>query len=219
MKYLTLLVLPILFLTSCRDDTLNDFDVVYEMEFNANWNGSDHPTDFPGNAHFSPPVVVSHTSDTEIFTTGLSASPALKFLAETGGTGDMEDELQVLVNLALAFDQNTGARINSPGSKKVSIGVTQGYSTVTVLSMIAPSPDWFVSATTNLIDSADGLWFDEVIVDVRSYDSGTDSGVTFGSGDLVSDPVEPITAITDGPLVEGGSTVVNMGQFIFRRVK
>ena len=95
----------------------------------------------------------------------------------------------------------------------------EGYQNVTVISMIAPSPDWFVSATTSLLDPVDGLWYDEVIAHAISYDAGTDSGASFNSADQVTDPVEVVSYLDMGPLTEGTDTVVNMGYFKFTRIK
>lgn len=206
-------------LSSCGKSALRQFDIVYEVTFEADWSSSTHPISYPSNAHFSPMVIVSHPQSVAVFTEGLAASPGVKQVAETGATDLIEEELRTLINQSLALDQAKGKRIDSPGSNKELIGVGIGYSHVTVMSMIAPSPDWYVGATTNLIDPADGEWFDEVTVDVLTYDSGTDMGSTFTSPDMPNDVVDGVTMITGGPLANGGTSVENMGRFIFRRVQ
>ena len=60
--------------------------------------------------------------------------------------------------------------------------------------MIAPSPDWFVG-----IHGVDlrpgGVWAREIVVDLDPYDSGTDSGVNYTSGNADITPHLPIANI------------------------
>lgn len=218
-KYLISLLFLVV-LNACQKDKLERFSVVYEVEFISTWSAATHPTDFPSNAHFSPFVATSHLSGAKLFIEGLDASDGLKDVAETGNTALIDEELQVMINLGQSLDKIIGNNFDSPGnSAKVQLGMKEGYQNVTVVSMIAPSPDWFVSATTSLLDPVDGLWYDEVIAYAISYDAGTDSGTNFNSADQATDPVEPISYLDMGPLTEGTDTVVNMGYFKFTRIK
>ena len=61
--------------------------------------------------------------------------------------------------------------------------------------MIAPSPDWFVSQTTNLLQA--GEWIDEIELPLITYDAGSDSGEMFTSRDIDTQPKEPITVYDD----------------------
>lgn len=213
-------LLLLIFLSSCKKDKLDRFSVVYEVEFISTWSASTHPTDFPSNAHFSPFMATSHLSSASLFFEGLDASDGLKDMAETGNTDKLEEELQVMINLGQSLDKVKGNSFDSPGnSSKFQLGMKAGYQNVTVVSMIASSPDWFVAATTSLLDPVDGLWYDEVIAHAVSYDAGTDSGTTFTSGNQATNPVAPISYLDIGPLTEGQDTVINMGYFKFTRIK
>jgi hypothetical protein len=220
MRNLAYGVFLLILLLSCKKDKLDQFSVVYEVEFISTWSANTHPTDFPSNAHFSPFVATSHLSSANLFIEGLDASDGLKAVAETGNTDKLEEELQVMINLGQAIDKVKGSSFDSPGnSGKFQLGMREGYQNVTVVSMIAPSPDWFVAATTSLLDPVDGLWYDEVIANAVSYDVGTDSGNTFTSANLATAPVAPISYLDIGPLTEGQDTVINMGYFKFTRIK
>ena len=64
--------------------------------------------------------------------------------------------------------------------------------------MIAPSPDWFVSARNiNLYENGD--WVEEMSVAAPLYDAGTDSGEEFDSEDEDTDPKEVISRVADAP--------------------
>ena len=79
--------------------------------------------------------------------------------------------------------------------------------------MIAPSPDWFVGVhDVDLL--ADGYWMDDLTIDLYAYDSGTDSGTGFTSGNQNTNPQAPITMQTGGPFF--GTTP--LGTFTFTRL-
>ncbi len=69
---------------------------------------------------------------------------------------------------------------------------------VTLVSMIAPSPDWFVGVDS-LDLLVDGEWVDEIIVELLAYDSGTDDGPRYTSPNAESNPHAPIARITTLP--------------------
>jgi hypothetical protein len=82
--------------------------------------------------------------------------------------------------------------------------------------MVAPSPDWFVGVSgLSLIEN--GSWVAEKVVQLDPYDAGTDSGVTFSSANLVTQPPEPIHRISMGPLAEAATTPY-LGTYTFRRL-
>jgi len=216
--YLSLVLL--FSLQACKKDKLDQFSVVYEVEFIGTWSANTHPTDFPSDAHFSPFVVTSHLASQRLFLPGFDADIGIQNLAETGDTEEINAELTRWINTSQALDKEEGNIFFSPGnSNKVKIGLSETYYTVTALSMIAPSPDWFVATTTNLLDPYDGLWYDEVISYVAAYDAGTDGGTTFTSADNPLDSVEAVSYLDIGPLTEGSDTVINMGYFKFTRIQ
>ncbi|MFL7794766.1 MAG: spondin domain-containing protein, partial [Anaerolineae bacterium] len=87
---------------------------------------------------------------------------------------------------------------------------------VSVVTMIAPSPDWFVGVSAlNLLE--DGVWVDEKVVELFPYDAGTDSGVSYTSPDLPTASPEGIFMIEGGPLLVGDS-VIPLGTFTFTRL-
>lgn len=206
------------FIMSCNKKK-QDFDIVYEVEFVSTWSQGTHPTDFPSNAHMSPFIGISHTSGYHHYLSGNTPTEGVKLVAETGNTSTIETEFNNLISAGTALDFVKGAVFDSPGtSEKAYLGVDNEHSNVTIMSMIAPSPDWFVGAKASLKNSS-GDWVDNLCVRVTTYDGGSDSGATFTSADMPVDPYDPVALITDGPLTEGTDTVVNMGYFNFKRIK
>lgn len=196
-----------------------DFDIVYEVEFVSTWSQGTHPTDFPSNAHMSPLIGISHTSGYEHYKIGEISSAGVKSVAETGNTSAIESEFNSLKSSGVVLDIVKGEVFDSPGtSEKAYIGVDPEHAHVTVMSMIAPSPDWFVAVKTSLKD-ASGSWVENLCIRVNTYDGGTDTGTTFTSADMPISPYDPIELLRDGPLTEGTDTVMNMGYFNFKRIK
>ena len=90
--------------------------------------------------------------------------------------------------------------------------VDRDFPLVTVVSMLAPSPDWFVGvAGLSLLE--DGDWVDERVATLFAYDAGTDSGTTYTSPNADTSPPEPIHRIATGPLGNGRP----VGTFTFTR--
>lgn len=218
-KQIILLFVSSLIFVACTKDKTKIFAEVYEVELSGTWSEATHPTAFPSNAHFSPVAAISHLDGLDLINVGLSATAGVQYMAETGNTDSLEKEFDDYRNLTYALDKVLGESFDSPGTYTFEIGVERGRHNVTLFSMIAPSPDWFIAATTSLLDPADGLWYDEVTVYPSSYDAGTDSGLSFASADTATSPQEAVSFLNTGPLTEGTDTVQNMAKIIFRRIK
>lgn len=183
----------------------------YEVVFETTWSAATHPTQFPGNPHFSPPIGVVHDDVARLWQPGGIASTGMESMAEVGGTGFLSQEINVWAdagNASPARIITTG--FNSPGGVSTTFLTAAPFPRVTLVSMLAPSPDWFVG-----VDSLDlllnGRWRDDVEVTLYPWDAGTDSGVSYNSPNADTQPRDPISPITDAPL--GPAPV---GSFTFR---
>ncbi len=85
-----------------------------------------------------------------------------------------------------------------------------------LVSMIAPSPDWFVGVD-GLPLIAKGQWRDEVVVPLFPCDAGTDVGASYDATDADAAPATPVSPLL-GPPVAVNGTVAPFGRFIFRRL-
>jgi hypothetical protein len=98
------------------------------------------------------------------------------------------------------------------------IEVNSQYPLVSFITMIAPSPDWFLGVhDLNLCNTAIGEWQDREVKDLFPYDAGTDSGLTFTSGDVVTNPpvnIHLITNDTEGSL-KSDKPIKSFGTFTF----
>jgi hypothetical protein len=189
----------------------------YRVTFQSTWNRSTHPTDFPSNAHFSPLVGGTHDARVRFWSEGNAASAGIRDMAERGRTSPLDLEVGSAIGAGTAARTLIGGAIDAtPGFVTLDFDIDQTHPLVTLVSMIAPSPDWFVGVSA-LPLFENGRWIDERRVDLVPWDAGTDSGATFTSADRVTTPPQPISRITSAPLSPGGR-VTPLGTFTFTRV-
>jgi hypothetical protein len=93
------------------------------------------------------------------------------------------------------------------------IGVN--FPLVTLVTMVAPSPDWFVGVS-GLSLLVDGQWANERRVEVFPWDAGTDSGETYESENQKTLPPVAIHRLLGRPVTSGGA-VAPFGTFTFTR--
>ncbi|WP_420633315.1 spondin domain-containing protein [Candidatus Palauibacter sp.] len=167
----------------------------YRVIFDATWSASTHPTNFPGGAHFSPLIGAVHNDGVTFWALEGTATPGIESMAETGGTSTLAAEIRAEIpGSALAVINGSGIR--SPGSATIqTITVREDFPLVTLVTMIAPSPDWFVGVSGLSLRNADGRWFDELEVILYPLDAGTDSGPVYTSANDDTQPKEPIRSL------------------------
>ena len=139
-------------------------------------------------------------------------------MAERGAKSPLDLEVSSAIASGDAASILSGGSLGStPGSVRLEFEMTRDFPLVTLVTMVAPSPDWFVGVS-GLPLLVNGQWVDSVSVDLYPYDAGTDSGVTYRSPDQETTPRQPIARLTGYPVSAGG-TVAPLGRMIFRRVQ
>ena len=192
----------------------------YRVTFAATWSAATHPTNFPGGPHFSPLVGATHDADTRIWQLGELASDGMEEMAETGGRSELGVEIDELVAAGAAHGKLSGGGLStSPSSVRLDFDVVATHPYVTLVSMLAPSPDWFVGVSALSLLAGDGTWKEREEVTLRLYDAGTDDGARFVSGNDDSDPAQPISRLTsesgDTDFTDGNPPV---GTFTFQKL-
>ena len=178
--------------------------VRYRVTLNIEWNRASHPVTVPPNEHVSPPVVATHQMIGDLFAPGQFASAGVEVMAEVGSTGTLVSELNAKRSVTSV---TTGRRIDGAGSQSFDVTVEQGGSYISLVTMLAPSPDWFVGVREQMF--VDGSWRDTVEVDLGNYDAGTDSGPGFTSPNADTNPAQVIS----GPRDTAFAAAVSEGRF------
>lgn len=171
---------------------------IYELRFDTTWSAVTHPVEFPPNPHFSPPVGGTHDGATSFWQPGGLATPGIQAMAEGGATSPLSVEISAAVTAGGA-DQilRFSGLGSSPASRTVTFNVQADFPYVTLVSMLAPSPDWFVGVSGLHLRPND-VWIDDLVVPLTVWDAGTDSGTTYLSPNLPTVPAAPIDPVTTG---------------------
>lgn len=206
-------------LIGCSDDDPviappPDDSVRYQVTFTSTWSAVTHPDGFPPNPHFSPLIGATHCSCLSFWEVGELASPGIKDMAELGATNALASEVATAQSNGGAEHLLAGSGIGvSPGMASLEFDITLDYPAVTLVSMVAPSPDWFVGVSgLELFDGSE--WVDSLVVELYPYDAGTDSGIDYTSPNSATQPPVAIFQIDSGPLWVDGA-LPSVGTFTF----
>ena len=200
--------------SSSVDLTVVTGSMSYDVVFESTWSAATHPTSFPANAHFSGLIGATHGPGASFWSVGSLASDGIKEMAELGSKSPLDSEVQAAIQAGLAVGLLSGGGVGvSPGSVSLTFDVSADFPLVTLVSMIAPSPDWFVGVSA-LPLFEEGAWVDRVVVDLLAYDAGTDSGTAYTSPNQPTQPKVDITQITASPF----NLATPVGTFTFTRL-
>ena len=75
-------------------------------------------------------------------------------------------------------------RDGPPTEMMIELTADSMHDQLTVISMVAPSPDWFSGvASLDLCNHNTGEWKDSITLDLKASDAGTPRGMTFTAAD------------------------------------
>jgi hypothetical protein len=185
----------------------------YRVTFESTWSAQTHPFQFPANAHFSGLIGGTHTDQVSFWQVGELASPGIQAMAEQGLKTVLAQEVQAAIDAGTANAVLSGNGISpSPGSVSLTFPVDDTFPFVTLVSMLAPSPDWFVGVS-GLRLHENGAWIPQIVVDLALYDAGTDDGLSYTSPNQPSMPHVPIAENASGAFAASS----HVGTFTFVR--
>lgn len=199
--------------------TVTDTGARYSVAFTATWSEESHPHPedrFPTtNAHFSPLIGAVHSSDVTFWSAGKLASAGIEQMAESGATGLLRGEISAAIDDGSAHGVVSGAGAVSPGGTLINeVEVSVDHPLVTLVTMIAPSPDRFVGISGESLLDGDKQWVAEQTFTLYPYDAGTDSGSDYTSPNTDSDPAELIHSLRD----QSPFSNAPIGTFTFTRI-
>lgn len=174
----------------------------YNITFTNYWNSGDHSvgTSFPGsNAHWSDLVGVNHNSNITFLELGGTATTGVENIAELGNQSVFQS-----VDVQNAIDANNAEQFIDGGDLFLNAGteininglqISEDYPLLTLLSMIAPSPDWMMAVNSINLRSG-GTWETSIVMDIFPYDAGTEDGSTYSLSNSATNPQGEITNIS-----------------------
>ncbi len=166
----------------------------YTVTFEGNWNTDSTPGGVVGGAHFTTLIGAVHNSDATFWAAGEMATAGVERVAELGITGAFETEISnAEEGTVKSLVKQSGT--SSTGTRTFEVEFSRTHPLLTLLSMIGPSPDWFVGVSgLSLLDRSDA-WLLSHTVELFSYDAGTENGEEFSLSNPPTSPQETIISL------------------------
>jgi hypothetical protein len=164
----------------------------YEIVFEGIWNDSHATLPFPGGAHFTALIGDTHAPGAVLWAEGDLASFEVELVAELGSTGFLSNLVSSRIKAGTAGELVVVSGISSfPGERSAIFGIDSAHPEISLVSMVAPSPDWFVGVSGLSLRDESG-WIDELSVELTPYDAGTEDGSGFSLNNLPTSPQQLI---------------------------
>ena len=168
-------------------------EATYDVTFQGTWTTASTPGGVVSDGHFTTLVGAVHNAGVTFWRSGERASAGVELVAETGETSRFASEIEASGHAAGVVRQ----RIGQGGTSRAAftVGMTADHPLITLLSMIGPSPDWFVGVSgLSLLDDSE-RWVSRHEVDLFPYDAGTEEGTEFSLNNPPTVPQGVITSI------------------------
>ena len=142
-------------------------------------------------------IGASHNTRYSIFAIGRKPTRGLERLSEEGKHSPLNDEIQAAIDAGNALMKfETGGLKDWHDSMVTTVQVDPAHPLISVVNMIAPSPDWFTgAANVNMFEN--GGWVKRRTLTLSAYDSGGDDGTSYKSADRDTNPKKATTRNTN----------------------
>ena len=168
---------------------------VYDVVFQGRWITAVTPGGLPSGAHFSRLIGGVHSDAVTFLESGGTASAGVESMAEVGGWTALRGEVQNAGSGALSVLAGDTDSISPTSSKTLTATLTTEHPRVTLTTMVAPSPDWFVGVSGLPLLDDQGRWLRAHEVHLYPWDAGTEDGSEFSLNNVATSPQGVITSI------------------------
>ena len=122
-----------------------DPSATYQVTFEGTWTTAATPGGVPGSAHFTTLIGATHNDSVTFWEAGGTATPGIESVAEIGGTSTFKSEINASAHADTLIELGVGGGATPNAS--VNFDANKTHPLVTLITMIAPSPDWFVGVS------------------------------------------------------------------------
>lgn len=172
----------------------------YKFTFEGIWSNETHPKDYPFAiwlTHFSDVIGASHDANFSFWGENHIATDGFRSLAEWGSISALETELRAKGPRLRTLIKATGLwypHVNDKTSSR--FRVDRKHPQVSMVSMFGPSPDWIVGINGVDLCTQHCSWKESMDFDLYPWDAGTDSGISYMSPNIETQPRERMYRIT-----------------------
>ena len=171
----------------------NAQSATYRVTFQGTWTTTVTPGGVPSGTHFTTLIGAVHNDSVTFWSSGGTASAGVEAVAELGTTGAFKSEINANTNAVAVIEKSLPS--GGTPTATVDFTVTSTHPLVTLLTMVAPSPDWFVGVSGLSLLDVQGDWLASHSVDLFPYDAGTEEGTEFLLLNAATSPRGAITSI------------------------
>jgi len=184
----------------------------YTVVVKSTWTAATHPFEYPAagaltGPHFSGVIGASHNASYGVFADGTPPTAGLERLSEEGKHTPLDDEIRAAIaagNAGVLVE--TGPLRDFTDSLVATVHVDSLHPMVSLVMMVAPSPDWFTGVSNvNLMEN--GQWVAAKTLDLLAWDSGGDDGATYKAPDMDTNPKKPTSQGMTPHFVINGAVV------------
>ena len=168
---------------------------VYTVTFKGDWTTSVTPGGVPSGAHFSRLIGGIHSDAVTFLESGRMASAGVESMAEDGGWTALQGEVRNAGAVALSALSGDTDFIGTTTSKTLTATLSTEHPRITLVTMVAPSPDWFVGVSGLPLLDDQGHWLRSHEVHLYPWDAGTEDGSEFSLSNVATSPQGVITSI------------------------
>ena len=167
----------------------------YSVTFQGTWTTTVTTGGVPSGAHFTTLIGGVHNNSVTFLREGGMASAGVELMAELGGTSTLANEVRAAEPNALSVLQGSGSFGPTGSSTINTVTLTTDHPRVTLLTMIAPSPDWFTGVFGQSLLDGQGDWLPSLVVNLYPWDAGTEEGTEFSLSNSATSPQGVITSL------------------------
>ena len=167
----------------------------YTIEFQGGWTAAATPDGVPGGAHFSRLIAAVHDAGVTFLRSGGAATAGIESMAEIGGTSVLRSEVRNAGPNAAGVVRGGTNSIGPTATQSLTVTLTTEHPLVTLVTMVAPSPDWFVGVSGLSLLDPGGSWLSSQGVRLYPWDAGTENGDEFSLSNPATSPRGVITSI------------------------
>lgn len=194
----------------------------YRIELTPLWTKANFPFEYPDTSlihkpHFSGLIGTAHNAGYHIFAEGQMPTPGLERLSEMGKHDPLDAEIKAAIGAgnAVALTESDPLKDFSQ-TATAEVMVDDAHPMVSIVAMIAPSPDWFTGVSdVNLMEN--GAWVSSKTVDANAWDSGGDDGTTYLADDKDANPKKP-TSLNKSPHFMKDGQMMPVARITFTRL-
>ena len=145
----------------------------------------------PNNAHYTVFAGMVHNNNAFLWHEGRKASIGTETLAETGNTIPLLFEIDSMVAAKNAISLIAFIPPGITGQQSVNVYCNAIYSNISFLSMLGPTPDWFIGINSLPLFN-NNSWVNDTTINLYAYDAGTEDGDVLGYNNPATSPQENI---------------------------